>query len=119
VQLVTNPDLSDELRARLIALWVEVANAGGAVGFVRPTTTADVAPVAHGAFERVAVGWDDLVVALTTTSRSGWASWSATRRSWRATSAWSAVCNAHRRTPAGGSGPPCWPSSSAWRTIAA
>jgi len=64
VQLVTNPDLSDEQRARLIALWVEVANAGGAVGFVRPTTTADVAPVAHGAFERVAVGWDDLVVAL-------------------------------------------------------
>lgn len=64
MQLVTNPDLSDELRGRLITLWVEVANVGGAVGFVRPTTTADVGPVAHEAFDRVAAGHDDLVVAL-------------------------------------------------------
>lgn len=64
MQLVTNPDLSDELRGRLITLWVEVANVGGAVGFVRPTTTADVGPVAHEAFDRVAAGHDDLVVSL-------------------------------------------------------
>lgn len=62
MHLVTNPDLTDDLRARLIALWVTVANEGGAVGFVRPTTAADVAPVAHRAFDRVAAGVDDLVV---------------------------------------------------------
>ena len=64
MQLVTNPDLTGDLRGRLIALWTSVANAGGAVGFVRPTSAADVAPVAHGAFDRVTAGDDDLVVAV-------------------------------------------------------
>jgi dUTP pyrophosphatase len=43
---------------------VTVVNDGGAVGFVRPTSVDDVAPVAHGAFDRVAAGDDDLVVAF-------------------------------------------------------
>ncbi|HEX6255015.1 MAG TPA: dUTP diphosphatase [Euzebyales bacterium] len=64
MDLVTNPELSDDLRSRLISLWVTVANAGGAVGFVAPTTMDEVAPVAHGAFDRVVAGTDDLVVAL-------------------------------------------------------
>jgi dUTP pyrophosphatase len=64
VDLVTNPELTDALRSRLIALWVDVANAGGAVGFVAPTTMDEVAPVAHGAFDRVLAGTDDLVIAL-------------------------------------------------------
>lgn len=64
MQLVINPDLTGDLRTRLIALWVAVANDGGAVGFVRPTSAADVAPAAHGAFDRVAAGDDDLVVAF-------------------------------------------------------
>ncbi|HSJ46880.1 MAG TPA: dUTP diphosphatase [Euzebyales bacterium] len=64
MQLVTNPDLTGDLRRRLIALWVTVVNDGGAVGFVRPASAADIAPVAHGAFDRVAAGGDDLVVAL-------------------------------------------------------
>jgi dUTP pyrophosphatase len=64
VDLVTNPELTDDLRSRLIELWVAVANAGGAVGFVAPTTVDEVAPVAHEAFDRVASGTDDLVIAL-------------------------------------------------------
>jgi dUTP pyrophosphatase len=64
VQLVTNPDLARHLRKQLIALWTAVANDGGAVGFVRPTTAATVEPVAHAAFDRVAAGQDDLVVAF-------------------------------------------------------
>jgi dUTP pyrophosphatase len=61
---VTNPELTSDLRSRLITLWVTVANAGGAVGFVAPTTMDEVAPVAHGAFDRVVAGTDDLVIAL-------------------------------------------------------
>lgn len=64
MQLVTNPELSDDVRSQLIDLWVAVANAGGAVGFVAPTSVDEVAPIAHGAFDRVASGRDDLVVAL-------------------------------------------------------
>lgn len=64
MQLVTNPDLSGDVRAQLIGLWVAVANAGGAVGFAAPTGEAEVAPIAHAAFDRVAAGRDDLVVAF-------------------------------------------------------
>lgn len=64
MQLVTNPDLTDDLRASLTALWAAVANDGGAVGFVRPTSVVEVARVAQHAFDRVAAGDDDLVVAF-------------------------------------------------------
>ena len=64
LELLTNPDLTPQLRADLIALWVTVANAGGAVGFAGPTTTEDVTPVADATFARIADGRDDLVVAL-------------------------------------------------------
>jgi dUTP pyrophosphatase len=61
---MTNPELIPALRARLIELWTAVANAGGAVGFVAPTTVEEVAPVADGAFDRIHAGTDDLVVAF-------------------------------------------------------
>lgn len=64
MHLVTNPDLTAQLREQLIALWVTVVEDGGAVGFVRPASCDDVADTAHAAFDRVAVGLDDLVVAL-------------------------------------------------------
>lgn len=63
VKLVTNPALTPRLQAELIALWVTVANAGGAVGFVAPTSEEEVTPVAHASFARVASGKDDIVVA--------------------------------------------------------
>lgn len=64
MHLATNPDLTPALRARLVELWTAVANAGGAVGFVAPTSVDEVTPVAHGAFDRIADGRDDLVVAF-------------------------------------------------------
>lgn len=64
MQLVTNPDLTPELRQRLVELWTAVANAGGAVGLVAPTTVDEVAEIAAPAFDRVDAGRDDLVVAF-------------------------------------------------------
>lgn len=64
MQLVTNPQLTSELCAQLIELWTTVANAGGAVGLVAPTTVAAVTSVASPAFDRVRAGDDDLVVAF-------------------------------------------------------
>ena len=64
MHLVTNPDLTPSLRTQLIDLWTQVANAGGAVGLIAPTTPAEVEPVAAGAFARVSAGDDDLVVAF-------------------------------------------------------
>lgn len=63
VKLVTNPALTPQLQAELIALWVTVANDGGAVGFVAPTSEDEVTPVANAAFARVTSGKDDIVVA--------------------------------------------------------
>ncbi|WP_327177281.1 GNAT family N-acetyltransferase [Streptomyces sp. NBC_01335] len=39
-----DPDFGPELRDGLLALWTDVSNAGGAVGFVPPVTTEDVRP---------------------------------------------------------------------------
>lgn len=63
MQLVTNPQLTPELRAQLIDLWTTVANAGGAVGLPAPTRREAVAAIAEPAFDRVQEGRDDLVVA--------------------------------------------------------
>lgn len=64
MQLVTNPQLTPQLRADLIGLWSTVANAGGAVGLVAPVSAEDVAPLATVAFARVAASDDDIVVAF-------------------------------------------------------
>lgn len=64
MNVVTNPELTPQLRAELIALWVAVANAGGAVGFVAPTSVDEVTPVANAGFARVERGDDDIVVAF-------------------------------------------------------
>jgi GNAT superfamily N-acetyltransferase len=62
IAFVQDPPLTDDLRERVVALWVEVTNAGGAVGFVAPVRAGDVRPVAQAAFEAVAAGIDRLVV---------------------------------------------------------
>jgi dUTP pyrophosphatase len=64
VQLVTNPQLTPQLRAQLIELWTAVANAGGAVGLVAPASPEEVARLAEPAFARVDSGSDDIVVAF-------------------------------------------------------
>lgn len=58
-----DPELTDELRREITALWVEATNAGGAVGFVAPVTADEVTPMAHDALAGVADGPDHLLVA--------------------------------------------------------
>lgn len=73
IGFVVDPPLTDALREQIVALWVEVTNAGGAVGFVGPVSADEVRPVAEAAFaavvdevDRVLVGvdGDDLVALL-------------------------------------------------------
>jgi GNAT superfamily N-acetyltransferase len=59
---VLDPPLTDDLRDRIVALWVSVTNAGGAVGFVAPTDAAAVRPVAEAAFAGVEAGLDRLLI---------------------------------------------------------
>lgn len=58
-----DPELTDGLRARLLEIWTDVSNAGGAVGFVPPVTTDDIRAVADPALRRVGEGEDHLAVA--------------------------------------------------------
>jgi GNAT superfamily N-acetyltransferase len=59
-----DPMLTDELREQIVGLWVEVTNAGGAVGFVPPVTAQDVRPTAEAAFAGVESGLDHVLVGV-------------------------------------------------------
>jgi GNAT superfamily N-acetyltransferase len=58
-----DPELDDDLVRKLTSLWVDVSNAGGAVGFVPPVTEEQMAEVTVRAFEAVKTGRDRVVVA--------------------------------------------------------
>ncbi|MDM4722713.1 GNAT family N-acetyltransferase [Micromonospora sp. WMMA1363] len=62
LRFVLDPDLTPELRAEIVALWVDVSNAGGAVGFVPPVTPADVHRLAGPTFTGIIDGPDRLLV---------------------------------------------------------
>ncbi|MFJ8577365.1 GNAT family N-acetyltransferase [Micromonospora sp. NPDC093277] len=62
LRFVIDPVLTPELREQIVALWVDVTNAGGAVGFVAPVTAAEVRPVAEETFAGLADGLDRLLV---------------------------------------------------------
>ncbi|MEH1097902.1 GNAT family N-acetyltransferase [Micromonospora sp. CPCC 205561] len=62
LRFVLDPDTSPELRDRIVALWVDVTNAGGAVGFVPPVTAADVRHLADPTFAGIVEGRDRLLV---------------------------------------------------------
>ncbi len=47
-----------ELREQLLAMWVDVTNAGGAVGFTTPADVSAVAGTLDAALDRVAAGTD-------------------------------------------------------------
>lgn len=47
----------------VVALWTDVSNAGGAVGFVPPVESADVEPLARATLRAVEEGPDHLVTA--------------------------------------------------------
>jgi GNAT superfamily N-acetyltransferase len=57
-----DPPITDELRGRIVELWVEVTNAGGAVGFVPPVGVADVRPLAEATLAGVEAGPDHLLI---------------------------------------------------------
>ncbi|MGW4497912.1 N-acetyltransferase family protein [Micromonospora sp. NPDC004336] len=62
LRFVLDPELTPELREEIVALWVDVTNAGGAVGFVPPVTAAEVRRTADPTFAGVAEGPDRLLV---------------------------------------------------------
>ncbi|MGY1754059.1 N-acetyltransferase family protein [Blastococcus sp. SYSU D01042] len=78
--------VDDTLRAELLACWVDVTNAGGAVGFVPPVHAADVEPVLDRLLEGVASGRDVLCVLTVDGTTAGFAalvgSSSPLRRHW-------------------------------------
>lgn len=61
-----DPVIDDELTEGILALWTEVSNAGGAVGFVPPVTGDDIRPdldqslaAVHAGRRRLLVGRDE------------------------------------------------------------
>jgi GNAT superfamily N-acetyltransferase len=61
MSFVLDPPLTPTLRAEIVALWTDVTNAGGAVGFAGQVSRADVAALAAPAFAAVEQGHDHLV----------------------------------------------------------
>ncbi|WP_406066955.1 GNAT family N-acetyltransferase [Micromonospora sp. NBC_01638] len=62
LRFVLDPDLTPQLRAEIVDLWVDVSNADGAVGFVPPVAADDVHVIADPAFAGIADGPDRLLV---------------------------------------------------------
>ncbi|GIH07030.1 N-acetyltransferase [Rhizocola hellebori] len=58
----TEPNLTESLKEEIVDLWLQVTNAGGAVGFVAPVTRDDVAAVAAPALARIASGEDQILL---------------------------------------------------------
>ncbi|MFC4033085.1 GNAT family N-acetyltransferase [Streptomyces polygonati] len=57
-----DPVLDDELRDGILALWTDVSNAGGAVGFVPPVDVDDIRPDLDEALAAVRAGRRRLLV---------------------------------------------------------
>jgi GNAT superfamily N-acetyltransferase len=58
-----DPEIDELLGEQLLALWVDVSNAGGSVGFVPPVTKEIVRPVAEQAFRHLREGERRILVA--------------------------------------------------------
>ncbi|MEW2477131.1 GNAT family N-acetyltransferase [Micromonospora gifhornensis] len=62
LRFVLDPELTLHLRADIVALWVDVTNAGGAVGFVAPVTADKVRTIADPTLAGIADGPDRLLL---------------------------------------------------------
>jgi len=62
LEFTLDPGITPALREEVVALWTDVSNAGGAVGFVPPVTAADVLPTAEAQFAGVTDGPDRLLI---------------------------------------------------------
>ncbi|MET0426524.1 MAG: GNAT family N-acetyltransferase [Actinoplanes sp.] len=64
LEFTLDPPVTDELRKSVVDLWVDVSNAGGAVGFVGTVGADVVGPVADATFAGMAAGLDRLLIAI-------------------------------------------------------
>jgi len=71
-EITVAPELTATLRREIVELWVLATNAGGAVGFLPPTTAAVVRAVANTMFRDVASGAQVLLVARDDNDLQGW-----------------------------------------------
>jgi GNAT superfamily N-acetyltransferase len=68
-----DPAPTPALHAEVLACWVDVTNAGGAVGFVAPVTPAEVEPTALHTFDRLFPAGEDRLLVMRTGDRlAGW-----------------------------------------------
>ena len=67
-------DVDDGLRQALLTCWVDVTNAGGAVGFVPPVTEDDVVPLLDKLLDGVRSGRDVLALLTVDGATAGFAS---------------------------------------------
>ena len=85
-EVTAETSIGDELRAKLLACWTDVSNAGGSVGFVPPVTQALIAPYLDAVVERVHRGHEVLAVLRVDGAPAGFAvlslSVSPLRRHW-------------------------------------
>ena len=63
LRFALNPEMTDALRERVISIWVDVGNAGGAVGVPVPTKKEHVELLATRVFRRIEEGDDYIAVA--------------------------------------------------------
>lgn len=61
LDVALDPPIDDRLAGDVIAIWTDVSNAGGAVGFVPPVTEADVRLRAEQTFDAIRAGRTHLV----------------------------------------------------------
>jgi GNAT superfamily N-acetyltransferase len=64
VAYVLDPEPTPALREQVVAVWADVSNAGGAVGFVPPVTRDEVRPEADRHFAGIAAGTTRLLAAV-------------------------------------------------------
>jgi GNAT superfamily N-acetyltransferase len=68
-----DPAPTSALRAEVLACWVDVTNAGGAVGFVAPVAAADIEPTARRMFDRLHPEGEDRLLVMRAGERlAGW-----------------------------------------------
>jgi GNAT superfamily N-acetyltransferase len=72
VTIRRNPPLTGELRRRLVEIWVDATNAGGALGLLSPATAESAEGLAAATWRRIEGGPDDLFVACLGPTPVGW-----------------------------------------------
>lgn len=62
LEFALDPPITEQLRERIVTLWTDVTNAGGAVGFAPPVVAADIRPLAEQTLAAVESGPDHLLI---------------------------------------------------------